>query len=82
MSNVEWVKTVSVNNNYFLLKEVTPELKATYYPTILPKRAEKDPLEILDIPVKVEIHDEEEEAGKVAFDNLTGIIFQFYISLG
>ena len=69
------------------MEDVTPEVKATYYPTILPKRAEKDPLEILDIPVKVEIHDEEEEAGKVeihddeeeagkvAFDNLTSIIF-------
>ena len=70
------ITTVSVNNNiFFFLEDVTPEVKATYYPTILPKRAEKDPLEILDIPVKVEIHDDEEEAGKVAIDNLTGIIF-------
>ena len=68
------VKTVSVNNNYFLLKEVTPELKATYYPTILPKRAEKDPLEILDIPVKVEIHDEEEEEEGILINHLTGIM--------
>ena len=74
MSNVEWVKIVSVNNNYFLLKEVTPELKATYYPTILPKRAEKDPLEILDIPVKVEIHDEEEEEEGILVNHLTGIM--------
>ena len=57
-----------------MLKEVTPELKATYYPTILPKRAEKDPLEILDIPVKVEIHDEEEEEEGILVNHLTGIM--------
>ena len=40
------------------------ESKTPYYRPILPKPPDRDPLEILDIPVKVEILDEEEDGNK------------------